>query len=46
MFTGIIESKGQVTGREAGEALTRITIDTGNLDIWQWAIRYQSMASV
>ncbi|MGA7281274.1 MAG: riboflavin synthase [Acidimicrobiia bacterium] len=31
MFTGIIESKGQVTGREAGEALTRITIDTGNL---------------
>ncbi|MGA7227016.1 MAG: riboflavin synthase [Acidimicrobiia bacterium] len=31
MFTGIIESKGQVTGREAGGALTRITIDTGNL---------------
>jgi riboflavin synthase len=32
MFTGIIEAKGQVTGREAGEDLTRLTIATGNLD--------------
>ncbi|MGA7098297.1 MAG: riboflavin synthase [Acidimicrobiia bacterium] len=32
MFTGIIAGKGQVTGREAGEDLTRLTIATGNLD--------------
>lgn len=31
MFTGIIETKGQVKGRVAGSALTRLTIDARSL---------------